>query len=794
MKRNAKIDSFFKPQNKVAKCMNNAVSLHIETCSGDTDLEPKTAISCDDSGENSCKSSQSIHNDIGLLVDETKCVNISRDVRYEMLKHYYKPDRSYVFPIRLHGSKRLTFQHHWLDRWNWLTYSKAQDGAYCRYCVLFSKHGVGQGAHQNVGCLVTKPFCKWKDAVEAFNNHQITAFHKASVISAESFITVEDDRMEDVACQINSQRQREIKENREALLPIIKTIIFCGEQELPLRGDIDSGPLTLSKPENKDGKFRALLRFRVDAGDQSLKKHLENANRNATYISPVIQNEVLTICGEIIQKNLVADVNKSKYFSVIADETLDVSGTEQISLCLRYVNSSYMLREDFVGFVPIYDLSGKNIAATIIKECGKLGLDVANIVGQGYDGASSMAGKFNGVQAEIKKLYPKALFVHCANHRLNLALSSAMSVTHIRNCLGTMSDVCNLFRNHSFAGVTLKNKINELLPSSKRSRLVGLCNTRFVERHDSVIVFVELLDPVVASLQSLSESSKSISHTAQQLLSAMEKSSFLISLLVCEKLLSFTVRLSTYLQNPQYDLSSALEYATDVIKQLKTLREDADEEFHKIFEKSSSKMKNLFDCEIKIPRLAGKQTMRDNYQAETPEEYFRRAIFIPCTEELISNLELRFETNIDVLSAFNILLPKNLEKNTSDRLNSLSSYFSENVSDTEVEVEYSLWYEKWKSTEKQLRPDNALSSLSACPVELYPTIHCLLKIFATLPVSTASAERSFSTMKRLKTYLRSKTGDERLTSLALLSVHWNQDINPEEVLNIMGRRNRRINL
>ena len=44
-------------------------------------------------------------------------------------------------------------------------------------------------------------------------------------------------------------------------------------------------------------------------------------------------------------------------------------------------------------------------------------------------------------------------------------------------------------------------------------------------------------------------------------------------------------------------------------------------------------------------------------------------------------------------------------------------------------------------------------------------------MLVTLPVTTATAERSFSTLKRLKTYLRSSMRDERLTSLAPIYVH-----------------------
>jgi len=82
--------------------------------------------------------------------------------------------------------------------------------------------------------------------------------------------------------------------------------------------------------------------------------------------------------------------------------------------------------------------------------------------------------------------------------------------------------------------------------------------------------------------------------------------------------------------------------------------------------------------------------------------------------------------------------------------------------------------------------------LDACDAKFYPNIHFLLKILATLPVSTTAIERSFSTLKRLKTLLRNKTGNERLTGLALLSVHWEVSISTDEVLDVMAQKNRKL--
>ena len=92
-----------------------------------------------------------------------------------------------------------------------------------------------------------------------------------------------------------------------------------------------------------------------------------------------------------------------------------------------------------------------------------------------------------------------------------------------------------------------------------------------------------------------------------------------------------------------------------------------------------------------------------------------------------------------------------------------------------LDWELALWRQKWLSQLSD-RPDavipqTAADGLAACDQQAFPLIHTFLTIFLTLPVSTASAERSFSTLRRLKTWMRSRMGEERLTGLAILNVH-----------------------
>lgn len=72
--------------------------------------------------------------------------------------------------------------------------------------------------------------------------------------------------------------------------------------------------------------------------------------------------------------------------------------------------------------------------------------------------------------------------------------------------------------------------------------------------------------------------------------------------------------------------------------------------------------------------------------------------------------------------------------------------------DSLVLVELKLWQSKIQRCEKI--PNTGFEALDICNKDIYPNIYVLLKVLCTLPVSTSSPERMFSTLKRVKTYLR----------------------------------------
>jgi len=586
----------------------------------------------------------------------------------------------------------------------------------------------------------------------------------------------------------------QMAENRRRLAPIIETVILCGRQGIiALRGHRDSGPFELEDPLNNDGNFRSLLRFKVHSGDQELYKHLKLAGANATYISPSMQNEIIAACNKVILAILVERVNCAKAFTVLADETTDLSGIEQFSLRVRYVDIDCNIREDFLQFVPVTDVSGKGLASVIVDSLVDFGRNLSYLRGQGYDGAGAMSGKFNGVQAHIRRIYPHAVYVHCGAHSLNLAVSDACSVVPIRNCVGTLGDICNFFT-HSVRQ-TMQQSIEDLCPESTATRLKRLCPTRWVQRHDAVLVFLELLEPVVDCLETISTwQDRETSCKAHQLLCAVKQPQFLVAIHVLSKVFAVSMPLSRLLQKENMDLFEAIDLAVQLEIAINEMRVNADEEFAQLFGTIQTVCQK-FDIDMCVPRRANRQTHRSNIPSDTPEDFYRAYVYIPFVDSFLLQLKERLTDHKTLLQSFRCLIPTSANEPTEadeQDLRQLYKLYADVLHCSELSAvgELRLWYSRVRNAV----PKNAREALAACNKTTFPVIHSLLHILVTLPVTTASSERSFSTMRRLKTYLRNTTTEERLNGLALLQIHRDIRITVEDVLNELAKKSRRLDI
>ncbi|CAC5376291.1 unnamed protein product [Mytilus coruscus] len=144
----------------------------------------------------------------------------------------------------------------------------------------------------------------------------------------------------------SSNYKEKVKRNREILFRIIDTIVVLGQQNIPLRGH----NWNKEKKKIEDGNFSRFLQWKAN-DVPILKSHLENAPYNAQYTSPDIQNELISSCGLQIKNTILKKVKEAKWFSIMADESTDVGTKEQMALCIRYVDRTATVFEDFIGFI-----------------------------------------------------------------------------------------------------------------------------------------------------------------------------------------------------------------------------------------------------------------------------------------------------------------------------------------------------------------------------------------------------------------------------------------------------------
>lgn len=191
-------------------------------------------------------------------------------------------------------------------------------------------------------------------------------------------------------------------------------------------------------------------------------------------MSPKIQNEFIDITAETVRRDILRTVKERKYFSILFDATPDVSHQEQISQIVRTVSvtkDGCHVEEHFLGFIHFDLKTGNQISNMILDRLVSDGLELENCRGQGYDNGANMAGAYKGVQAVIRDKNPKAVFIPCAAHSLNLVGQNAASkVLSGKLFLGQIQNLFNFFSGSPSRWTVLKEHVKQTLKSQSSTR------------------------------------------------------------------------------------------------------------------------------------------------------------------------------------------------------------------------------------------------------------------------------------------------------------------------------------
>ena len=327
--------------------------------------------------------------------------------------------------------------------------------------------------------------------------------------------------------------------------------------------------------------------------------------------------------------------------------------------------------------------------------------------------------------------------------------------------------------------------------SSFKAKL--MCETRWVERHTVLAEFAQIYEPTLVCLEAIGSNSDGIWNSksmteANGLLRSICSDQFIAAFQTNLYSSGYSKVLSCLLQGSTQDILTAYKEVEVVKDVLKGVRQNATKEFEEVY-KSMCKMVKLHDRdELSIPRRCSRQTLRSNVEADTPQAYWRRAVFLPFVDHLISELSSRFtQLNKKAIQGL-LLLPPNLTSLTEEKMVELHEHFYEDLPAAEAfKQEVKLWKQRWNYNSAPV-PHDLSETLEQVNSKAYPNIFTVLQLLLVVPVTAATVERGNSALKYVKTELRSTMGQNRLNSLILLYVHKDIALDYEAILSAFASK------
>ena len=667
-----------------------------------------------------------------------------------------------------------------------MKYSPHLDAAFCVPCALFVSN------RSNKQSLVTKPFRKWTRYTSVIVEHAEKSYHRDAMIAAQTFRESIENPSTTLTCVFDKEKEKRIEENRQILKAIARAVLYCGRQCIALRGHREK----LTQSENP-GNFLALLKV-LSESDPVLEAHLKTGGR-VTYLSPQSQNEMIEVIGKhFIQKKIVEEILEAKYYSILGDEATS-HNEEKLSIVIRFVDANKDIREEFLEFKDLERTTGAAVSETLLSTLRSLNIPIEDCRGQGYDGAASMSSQRVGVQANILTHAPNAAYVHCASHCLNLVVSHACSLQPIRNMIDKITQVCLFFNYSPKRNGLLTAVIQDQHPENgKKKPLITLCATRWVARIEAYDHFYASFKYTVFALEVIAHNmhhdecpeqfygcwQTKTRTDASGLLKAITDFDFIVTFICAYSCLSHMSGLTVKLQKKTNDIFKAFSMVTEVKATYKRLRANLPTHFDEIYDQAVT-MAEKVGVAPTAPRIAERQQHRANAPAVDPKEHYRVNVAVPFFDHIILELDDQFSSLTLRVSKLLGLVPSVIQESrvTAQQLTDLVDLYKDDLPSPQL---FSSEFQRWKIMVQngRIAADSCASSLKACDPDDFPNLYMLLKIAATLPVTTCECERSISTMRRLNNYMRCTMGESRLSSLALMHIKYDMPVNLEEIVNL----------
>lgn len=522
--------------------------------------------------------------------------------------------------------------------------------------------------------------------------------------------------------------------------------------------------------------FNSLFDF-IMKRDEHLRECQLAMPANATYKSPQIQNELIKLIADELQKVIATEINDSSYITLMVDGAKDKSRNELVSIAFRYIKDG-VPHETLIAIEKTDDLTAAGFSKLIITTLEKLGIKVEKIISQCYDGAAVMSGHEGGLQKVLQDHFKRIIpYVHCFNHKLHLVVEVVvLKVMACRLFFGEVRLLYNFLKRFKVNRIYFGKNIPRLLEQRWSGHLYAV---QVIQEN-----YFEILDTLTKVKEDKCEHFEPEDIAlAKGILTSMKKRKYIFMLHFLNGLLGALDPATKILQKRDVGFRHAMPVIQAVFESVERLR--TDESFKSVVIQTEETIKTMNnpsenqdenqsqnENQSRPTRVRQRSSRLSNsIVTETlgerePENIALKSAFFEVIDYVLNEMKKRFHNNSDILTAISDLNNVNSVDFDKKALEPLKDIGLILPSDSELDVVKNF------ICNEQKKPENKKIGILKLlhPVkDAFPTTYRLFEACETFGSSTAINECSFSAVARIDTVRRMCMNDERLRNLSFLA-------------------------
>ncbi|XP_060942472.1 zinc finger MYM-type protein 1-like [Limanda limanda] len=636
------------------------------------------------------------------------------------------PDLTVRLPAGGTGRKKSSrgFSRKWYRRKAWLAGCGHLNAFFCFPCLLLKTAGA------DTAWTVTG-IQNMKNLSEKIRNHECSRAHLVNTMELAMLGTG------GVAEQLDEGHRARVRRHNEEVLKnriILSKMVDCVlcwvfELDSVLHWDQDSSGPGLEGP--------------VSSWDSVLEEHLMKATVFKGSLRTV-QQELLDSMLSVLKDCILDEVHKAEYLAIQVDETTDVSPQGQVVLVLRYIDLHNTVQERFFDFISL--ANPDSIFSSLLEKLRTLlpeGQE-CRLIAQAYDGAVRWS------YVEVLEVYGNAHYVHCYANYLDVIAQQATSrIPRVRAFFSDLGGFSEFFSRSCKRTAALEEVVARRLPRSLTTRWD-------FHRHALQLVY-EHQDDLLLCFQTIRDSSHLDPQTVREaggFVRMLQDEDFCFFLALFHRIMPHVDTLFKQWQKmnltTRYSdvISGILQSFTDNMQKIR-------DSFPSVHGQASGSVQ---EQPMKKRRTLG--------QGE------RQQLATVICDIVLSDAKERFSFTTHLISATLLqgdLFPEHDRRFPDSALDATVEAYPM-LSKAKLKTELSLIYKN-----KEFRACRGALTLFLFFMEnnlqdTFTETVSLLRILITTPMTSAESGRCFSTLKRIKTFLRNTKTQEHLNALALLSM------------------------